>query len=212
VCLPVGISTYLCDLSLDMLTRWIMISYRQHKCDALDETLKEITMDSIIIRTTPDNRPAVFMLDSLDTTRGIISMWAANGEEPRTVDLSVYRSTKPVGEILESEIVEKYRQRFQPAGGVVVRSRLYKVSPQKGGPEVVPKEQPSKHNVLESEGNKAAQKRESSPEAVKEHAQQAQPNPLADIEKILLVERITHAFATSFAKSMSEAMSEVLKK
>ena len=170
---------------------------------------------SILVRRDRSNLPAIFLLDSLDVSKGQISVWHGDpSEQPHVADLSYYRATAPTSDADEASLIDAYRKAFNPPGGIVLRRRLFKVNPDH--PSYVPPakqaEKPAPVTLVNSQGNKSAQQRESSPQEASKHpVQAAQHSPLGDIEKVLLVERITHAFATSFAKAMSEAITTALK-
>lgn len=173
---------------------------------------------SILARVTLANEPAVFLLDSLNTVTNEIKLWNVNDEEPRTVDLSAYRNTRPASDAQEAQMVEAYRAKFQPSGGIILRRRLFKENPITTGKHIVPKEQ-QEHNVLESSENKAAQQREAAPQPAKESEKQPQlastaTPPLVGLqqwEKMLLAEQITNHFAVAFAKAREEAIRQIMK-
>ena len=171
---------------------------------------------SILARVTLANEPAVFLLDSLNTLENTIQLWNVNDEAPRTVDLSAYRNTRPASDAQEAQMVEAYRARFSPPGGIILRRRLFKENPSTTGKHIVPKEQPTTVPFVDSKENKDAQKRESSPEAAKEAATKLaqvshQQVGLQQWEKMLLAEKITNHFAVAFAKAREDMISDLMK-
>jgi hypothetical protein len=168
---------------------------------------------SILARVTLANEPAVFLLDSLNTVTNEIKLWNVNDDEPRTVDLSAYRNTRPASDAQEAQMVEAYRAKFQPPGGIILRRRLFKENPSTTGKHIVPKEQPTTVPFVDSKENKDAHKREASPEAAKEAHKNdvVQQVGLQQWEKMLLAEQITNHFAVAFAQAREHAIREIMK-
>ena len=87
-------------------------------------------MKSIICRADSARNHIVFLLDTLDTTKDTISVWRNYGDAKLdTVTLEYYRTTLPLSDSEETTLVRKFTDVFKITEGVILRRRLYKVSP-----------------------------------------------------------------------------------
>ena len=91
-------------------------------------------MKSIICRSDSARNHVVFLLDTLDTTKDTISVWRNYGDAKLdTVTLEYYRTTLPLSDSEETTLVRKFTDVFKITEGVILRRRLYKVSPSFAG-------------------------------------------------------------------------------
>lgn len=83
-------------------------------------------MNTIIVRQA-ENKPVVFLLDTLDMEHGTIQAWHPDTDEtPVESTLSEYKSTRAVAEIDEKQVADQYVKRF---GMASIRRKLYKHTP-----------------------------------------------------------------------------------
>lgn len=175
------------------------------------------TSTSVLVRRDQANQPAIFLLDTLNTKSETIEVWGGDDQPPREVSLTYYKNSRPTTDADEEALVTKFRQKFNPPAGIILRRRLFKVSPSAGGSEVLPTTsfvEKAHAAFVDSAENKAAQQRESSPEAAKEAAKKETTNAqggLQQLEKLALAERITSVYAAHFAKAIQEAYKEAMK-
>lgn len=162
---------------------------------------------SILVRRDSANLPAVFLLDTLDIDRGEISVWDAEPtHQPRPVPLSFYRQTRPTSDADESVLVRAFQDTFSPPGGIVLRRRLWKVSPDHANYVAPAKPVQPVTQSLAKPLNTVQQ------EPPKPHIVAKDVRAVTEMyDKAAIIEKMTAAFANSFAKAVSEAVREAMK-
>lgn len=137
----------------------------------------------IIIRQLKDGSKCVFILDTLDLEQNTISMWPvdSNSTETFKVALDAYRSSTGVTDTEETRIMEQFAQMNNIQFGLVLRKRLFKVNPA--------------HVKAHEEAINNMRRRSTDTQPAE-----------ATLDKEALVEKLTKAFATSFALALKEIM------
>lgn len=82
---------------------------------------------NIIARTTPDNRSAVFLLDTMDD-KGNIKAWFPDQDEVVASNLDYYKTTKSTSDAQEIEMANKYTTKFGFGTGITIRRKLFRAS------------------------------------------------------------------------------------
>lgn len=87
-------------------------------------------MESIIARVDSTNRPVVFLLDTLDSDKGMIKAW--RNMETKNIDLvsmDYYKTTRALSDTDEAALARKYSDKFAIKDGIILRRRLYWKAP-----------------------------------------------------------------------------------
>jgi hypothetical protein len=86
-------------------------------------------MTSIIVRCTPDNKPIIFLLDSLDFSTKHIDVYNPETQEISATTLDFYKTTKSVSDEVEATQAANYVKKFgMGVGGFVLRRKMYRTS------------------------------------------------------------------------------------
>lgn len=87
-----------------------------------------MSINTILPRITSDNRPAVFLLNTLDD-KGSIQVWYADEDEVVASDLQKYKATNSPNDQDISKITDLYVKKFGYGEGLSVRKKLMRHQP-----------------------------------------------------------------------------------
>ena|ERR1700741_1912012 len=100
-------------------------------------------MASIICRTNSNNRPVVFLLDTLDFDNKSIEAWYPDTNEIESTTLDYYKTTKSMSDAEETLTANLYVNRFGLGGDFQIRRKLYRSSILKNLKPATSAQQPS---------------------------------------------------------------------
>jgi hypothetical protein len=89
-------------------------------------------MQSIICRQDSTRNQVVFLLDTLNNDKQTLDVWKGDGKKIESTTVDFYRTTRSLSDQDETTLANKFVGQFDIKDGIILRRRLYKISPNFG--------------------------------------------------------------------------------
>lgn len=86
-------------------------------------------MSTILTRVTNDNRPIIFMLDSLDKVNGTVQAWRPDTDEIEASNITKYKTTHAPSDQDEIAMADLYVKKFGLGENFTIRRKMFRHTP-----------------------------------------------------------------------------------